>query len=100
MNDPSENMLKLQLGDFQKQNGELTYETVKLVCKCFKKIVDAIEELCDASETIKTRGAAQTLLPAMCDFSFLCLWNDVLKEVDHFQKCLQILGISFEKSVI
>ncbi|GBN56454.1 hypothetical protein AVEN_49917-1 [Araneus ventricosus] len=53
------------------------YEAVKPAFKCFKKIVDAIEELCDASETIETRGAAQPLLPAMCDFSFLCLWNNV-----------------------
>ncbi|GBM55227.1 hypothetical protein AVEN_158113-1 [Araneus ventricosus] len=55
---------------------------------------------CDASETIETRGAAQTLLPAMCDFLFLCLWNNVFNEVNHVQKYLQIFGISFEKSVI
>ncbi|GBL91995.1 hypothetical protein AVEN_102561-1 [Araneus ventricosus] len=36
----------------------------------------------------------------MCDFSFLCLWNHVLKEVNHVRQCLQILGISSEKSVI
>ncbi|GBL98213.1 hypothetical protein AVEN_268296-1 [Araneus ventricosus] len=39
----------------------------------------------------------------MCDFAFLCflcLWNNVFKEVNHVQKYLQILGISFEKSVI
>ncbi|GBM30285.1 hypothetical protein AVEN_52690-1 [Araneus ventricosus] len=41
------------------------YEAVKPV---FKKIVGAIEKLCDASETFKTRGADQTLLPVMCDF--------------------------------
>ncbi|GBN02163.1 hypothetical protein AVEN_119679-1 [Araneus ventricosus] len=79
------------------------YEAVMPVFKCFKKIVDATEELCDASEKIETRGAAQTLLPAMCDFlflCFLCLWNNVLKEVNHVQKYLQVLGISFEKSVI
>ncbi|GBL77752.1 hypothetical protein AVEN_152965-1 [Araneus ventricosus] len=49
------------------------------------------------------RRTAQTLLYAMCDFSFLCflcLWNNVLKEVNHVQKYLQILGISFEKMVI
>ncbi|GBN52526.1 hypothetical protein AVEN_244582-1 [Araneus ventricosus] len=76
-------------------------EVVKPVFKCFKKI--AVEELCDSSETIATRGAVQTLLPATCDFSFLCflcLWNKVLKEVNHVQKFFQILGISFEKSVI
>ncbi|GBL88936.1 hypothetical protein AVEN_159025-1 [Araneus ventricosus] len=76
------------------------YEAVKPVFKCFKKIVDGIEELCDASETVETRGATQPLLPAMCDFSFLCLWNNVLKEVYHVQKYLQVLRISFEKSVI
>lgn len=76
------------------------YDAVKPVFKCFSKIVDAIEELCDSSETIDTRGAAQTLLPAVCDFSFLCylyLWNSVLEEVNHTQKYLQTVGLSFEK---
>ncbi|GBN62638.1 hypothetical protein AVEN_257089-1 [Araneus ventricosus] len=66
-------------------------------------IFDAIEELYDALETIETRRTAQTLFSAMCDFSFLCffcLWNNVLKEVNHAQKYLHILGISFEDSVI
>ncbi|GBM78458.1 hypothetical protein AVEN_119223-1 [Araneus ventricosus] len=70
--------------------------------KCFKKILHGTEELCNASETIEIRGGAQTVLHAMCDFSFLCLlclWNNVLKEVNHVQKCLKILGINFEKSV-
>ncbi|GBN40457.1 hypothetical protein AVEN_88048-1 [Araneus ventricosus] len=64
-------------------------EAVKPLFKCFKKISNAIEELFGASETIETRGTAQTLLPSMCDFSFLCflcLWNNVLKEVNHVQK--------------
>ncbi|GBO29955.1 hypothetical protein AVEN_159196-1, partial [Araneus ventricosus] len=46
------------------------YEAVKPVFKCFKKTVDATEELYDALETIETRGAAQTLLPAICDSRF------------------------------
>ncbi|GBL64575.1 hypothetical protein AVEN_147007-1, partial [Araneus ventricosus] len=78
------------------------YEAVKPVFKCFKKIVDIVEEPCVASETIETRGAAQTLLPAMFDFSFscfLCLWNNVFKEVNHVQKYLQILGISFDSKM-
>ncbi|GBO28807.1 hypothetical protein AVEN_152435-1 [Araneus ventricosus] len=33
-------------------------------------------------------------------FCLLCLWNNVLKEVKHVQKYLQILGIIFEESVI
>lgn len=41
------------------------YEAVKPVRANFKKIVDAIEELCDPTETVETRGAAQTLLPAV-----------------------------------
>ena len=79
------------------------YEAVKPVRANFKKIVDAIEELCDPTETVETRGAAQTLLPAVCDFSFLCFlyfWSNVLEEVNHTQKYLQIVGISFEKCVI
>ncbi|GBN56481.1 hypothetical protein AVEN_81915-1 [Araneus ventricosus] len=53
--------------------------------------------MCDVSDMFETRGAAQTLFPAMCDFPFLCLWNNVLKEVNYIQKYLQILGISSEK---
>ena len=37
------------------------YEAVKPVFKCFKKIFDIIENLCDSSETLDTRGAAQNL---------------------------------------
>nr|CAH7750126.1 unnamed protein product [Callosobruchus chinensis] len=79
------------------------YEAVKPVIKSFKKIVDVLEGLCDPAETIETRGGAQNLLPAICDFSFLCylcLWNSVLEEVNHAQKYLQTLGISFEKCLI
>lgn len=78
------------------------YEAVKPVFQCFKKIIDATEELSDSSETLETRGAALTLLPALCDFSFLCflyLWNTVLEEVNQAQKYLQILGVSFEMCI-
>ncbi|KAJ8896795.1 hypothetical protein PR048_002140 [Dryococelus australis] len=79
------------------------YEAVKAVHTYFKKIVDVIEELCDPVETVETRVAAQTLLPAVCDFSFLCflyLWGNVLEEVNNTQKYLHNVGISFEKYVI
>ncbi|GBM19382.1 hypothetical protein AVEN_196012-1 [Araneus ventricosus] len=92
-------MLKLQFSDFQKQDGLLTTKLLGLCLSALRRL-DATEELCGASETIETRGEAQTLLPAMCDFSFLCLWNNILKEVNYVQKYLQILRISFEKSVI
>ena len=61
--------------------------------------MDVIEKLYDALETIETRGATQTLLPAVCDFSFLCflyLWNNVFEEVNHVQKYFQIRGLSFK----
>ncbi|KAJ8869649.1 hypothetical protein PR048_028642 [Dryococelus australis] len=48
------------------------YEPVKLLHVNFKKIVGTIEELCDPTETVETRGVAQTLLPTVCDFSVLC----------------------------
>jgi hypothetical protein len=73
------------------------------VFKCFKKIVNTIEKLFDCSDTLYTRGAAETLLTLMWDFSFLCflrLWNCVLEEVNHTQKYLQIVEISFEKGLI
>ena len=71
--------------------------------KHFQKVIDATEKLCDASETIKTRGAAQTLLSAVHDFSFLYslyLWNNALQEANHVQKYLQTLELSFKKSVM
>ncbi|KAJ8874098.1 hypothetical protein PR048_024939 [Dryococelus australis] len=79
------------------------YEAVKPVHVSFKEIVNAIEELCDPAGTVKTRGAAQTLLPVVCDFSFsyfLYFWNNVLEAVNHTQKYLQNVGISLEKCAI
>ncbi|GBM41176.1 hypothetical protein AVEN_35748-1 [Araneus ventricosus] len=95
-------MLKLQLSDFQKQDGVLTTRLLSLCLSALRRSSMPLRN-CDASETIETRGAAKNVLPEMCDFSFLCslcLWNNVLKEVNHVRKYLQILGISFEKSVI
>ncbi|GBL77057.1 hypothetical protein AVEN_12706-1 [Araneus ventricosus] len=81
-----------------KQDGVLTTKLLSLCLSALRLSMPLRK--CDASETIKTRGAAQTLFPAMYDFSFLCLWNNALKEVNHIQKYLQIPGISFKKSVI
>ena len=44
------------------------YEAAKPVFKCFTKILNIIEEHYDSSETLYTRGAAQTLLTPMWDF--------------------------------
>lgn len=45
-------------------------------------------------DLIETRGGAQNLLPAVCDF---CFWNSVLEEINNTKMYLQVLGISFEK---
>ncbi|XP_063794591.1 zinc finger MYM-type protein 1-like [Pseudophryne corroboree] len=66
------------------------------------KFVDAIEALCDVHENVDTRGAAQGLLPAVCDFTFLCylyFWCDVLQEVNLTQQYLQIKGLTLDKVV-
>ncbi|GBM28683.1 hypothetical protein AVEN_116700-1 [Araneus ventricosus] len=62
--------VKVTVKRLSKKRWSAHYEVVKPVFKYLKKTVDAVEELYDASETIGTREAAQTLLPA-CDFSFL-----------------------------
>ena len=78
---------------------ETHYEDVK----CFQKIIDATEKLCNASEIIETRGTSQTLLLAGCKFSFLSslyLWNNVLEEDNHVQKYLQTHELNFKKFII
>ncbi len=47
-----------------------------------------------------TRGSAECLLKAVCDFSllgFLSFWCDILEEMDLTQKYLQREGISLDK---
>ena len=49
-----------------------------------------------------TRGAAQGILPAVCDFTFLCylyFWADILEEVNLTQQYLQTKGLSLDKVV-
>ena len=79
------------------------HEAVNPIKVAFTELVEAIVELSSPEENTETRGSAQELLNAVCDFLFLCflsLWSDVLDEVNHTQKYLQIKGISFEKCVI
>ena len=47
------------------------HDAVKPVKEKFDKFVAAIEALCDPHENLDTRGAAQVLLPTVCDFTFL-----------------------------
>ncbi|GBP28155.1 Retrovirus-related Pol polyprotein from transposon TNT 1-94 [Eumeta japonica] len=54
-------------------------------------------------ENDDAREAASTLLPALCDFSFLCylsFWCEVLEEVNQTQKYMQTPVLSLEKCVI
>lgn len=79
------------------------HEAIKPVMGNFEKLIEAVEELCQPDETVETRGAAHILLPAISDFSFLCylsLWGQVLEEVNHTQKYLQLEGINLEKCVV
>ena len=76
---------------------------VKPVLQDFDKLIEAIEVLCEPEETLDTRGAAEILLPAVCNFTFICylsMWSQVLEQVNHAQKYLQISGISLEKSIV
>ena len=71
------------------------YEAVKPVSEKPCQFVDSIE----ASETLETRCKAQGLLPAVCDFTFLCylyFWGDVVEEVDLAQQYLQTKGVTLD----
>jgi len=74
-------------------------DAVKPVRQKFNQFVEAIEALCDTEESDETRGAAHNLLPAICDFSFICFlffWADILQEVNLAQKYMQTPGITLD----
>lgn len=74
---------------------------VKPVMNNFGKLIDAVEKLCDESENLDTRGSAQIIMANVCDFTFLAflrLWTDILEEINHTQRYLQIKGISLDKA--
>lgn len=78
------------------------HAAVKPVKDNFEECVAAIEALCDPRENVETRGAAQGLLPAVCDFTFLCylyFWAAVLEEVNYTQQYLQTKGLTLDKVV-
>ena len=78
------------------------HDAVNPVDKQFDKFVEAIKALCDPKENLKTRGDAEILLPSLLNFTFLCylyLWSDILAEVNHTQKYLQIKGLPLDKVV-
>ncbi|GBP11581.1 Zinc finger MYM-type protein 1 [Eumeta japonica] len=81
------------------------HDAVKSLKNNFERLVSQLEDMCDLSssrENADTRKAASTLLPALCDFSFLCylsFWCEVLEEVNQTQKYTQTLGLSLEKCV-
>lgn len=75
---------------------------VRSVKEKFDEIVAAIEALCDPQENLDTRGTAQGLLSAVCNFTFLCyiyFWCNVLEEVNLTQKYLQTKGLTLDKAV-
>ncbi|CAH2310718.1 zinc finger MYM-type 1-like [Pelobates cultripes] len=78
-------------------------DAVKPVRANFEKLTSALEKLCNPKENVDTRGSAQMLLSAICDFSFLCylsFWCDVLEEVNITQKYLQTVGLTLEKCIV
>lgn len=79
------------------------FAAVKVLAENFDGITSAIEELCNNESNLDTRGAAQNLMPAICNFSFLCFlsfWHDVLKEVNDVQITLQHKGLSVDQVAI
>lgn len=76
------------------------YTAVKAVKEKFEELVLTIEALCDPEENLDTRGSAQCLLVAVCDFTFMCylhFWCTVLEEVNAAQLYLQTKGLSLDK---
>ena len=58
----------------------------------FDEIMDALEELCNPSENLNTRGDAHGILEAIQSFtffSFLCFWKVILRESHDAQTYLQ-----------
>lgn len=82
------------------------HDAVKSLKNNFETLVSTLEDMCDprsSRENVDTREAASTLLPALCDFSFLCylsFWCEILEEVNETQKYIQTSGLSLEKCVI
>ncbi|CAH2295748.1 zinc finger MYM-type 1-like [Pelobates cultripes] len=79
------------------------YDAVKPVRANFEKLTSALEKLCNPKENVDTRGSAQMLLSAVCDFSFLCylsFWCEVLEEVNITQTYLQSVGLTLEKFIV
>lgn len=78
------------------------HAAVKAVKEKFDECVAAIEALCDPDENLDTRGTARGLLPAICNFTFLCYLYflcDVLQEVNLTQLHLQTKGLTLDKVV-
>lgn len=70
---------------------------VKSVKEKFDECVAPIKAVCDPQENLDTRGTAQGLLSAVCNFTFLCylyFWCDVLEEVNLTHQYLQTKGLS------
>ncbi|KAK5642823.1 hypothetical protein RI129_008990 [Pyrocoelia pectoralis] len=76
------------------------HASVKAVRQNVEQLVLTLEEMCDPSkENLDTRSAASVLLPAICDFTFLCyleFWNMILEEVNLTQKYLQTPEITLD----
>ncbi|XP_047027728.1 52 kDa repressor of the inhibitor of the protein kinase-like [Helicoverpa zea] len=80
------------------------HDSVKAVRQNVEQLVHTLEEMCDPSkENLDTRSAASVLLPAICDFTFLCyleFWNMILEEVNLTQKYLQTPEITLDMGLI
>ena len=66
----------------------------------FDEIMDALEELCNPSENLNTRGDAHGILEAIQSFtffSFLCFWKVILRESHDAQTYLQQKGLLLEQ---
>lgn len=75
---------------------------MKQVAELFEKFVAAVEALCYPQENLDTRGAAQGLLPAICNFIFLYylyFWCDILWEVQLAQQYLLTKDLTLDKVV-
>ena len=75
------------------------YDAVKALQVGHDGVINALEQLCEHTENLDTRGAARSILDEIQSFSFLSFlhfWKQILQECNDVQKYFQQKGLSLE----